>query len=85
MLKIKTTRKQPLSARSVWVSSPQLLAALSTHGHNPARGRAELDYTTQATAEAPGALDVEQILTLLIKEVAQCRAELVALKSASRS
>lgn len=81
MLKIKTTRRQPLSARSVWVEAPHILAALSSHGHPPRKGSAELDRATSCSADAPGALDLEQIIALLIKEAAQCRAEINALKS----
>lgn len=81
MLRIKTTRRQPLSARSVWIEAPHILAALSSTGHPPKKGSAELDRASACEPGATGALDLEEIITLLIKEAAQCRAELNALKS----
>lgn len=81
MLRIKTTRRQPLSARSVWVSSPDILAALNTRGFQPAKGRAELDTETPAGEGEMGALDLELIIKIILKELAKCHAEQAQLRA----
>jgi hypothetical protein len=75
-----TARRQPLDAKSVFITRPELLAALSTTGHPKKAGAAELERDKTAPA-GEGALDLEQIITLLIKELGQCKAELLALAS----
>lgn len=81
MLKIKTTRRQPLSARSVWVSSPEILGVLNTRGFKPAKGRAELDTDTPAGEGEMGALDLELIIKIIFKELAKCQASQAQLKA----
>lgn len=77
---IKTHRRQLVSARSVCVEAPDLLAIIGTTGHRPAKGKAELDLERPAQEGEAGYVDVQTYLAVLTQELLRCRSELAAIK-----
>lgn len=77
---IKTHRRQLVSARSVCVEAPDLLAIIGTSGHRPAKGKAELDPERPAQEGEAGYVDVQTYLAVLTQELLKCRSELDAMK-----
>jgi hypothetical protein len=77
---MRTARRHPLNAKSVFIDAPDLLALISTRGYHQAKGRAELDTERPAQEGERGYIDAQTYLAVLAQELLKCRSELAQLK-----